>query len=226
VAIRVFLVSNHQLIVWGLTRLLESQPTCFELVQVASVLTPQTDEAVLAASPDVVLLDLDTCPQEALKFIGRLAKTVLRSKILLLTRNGDFALQDQAVMCGARGVIDHSATPGQVLAALSKVHDGQLWLNRDATARVFGEMARSGNGVLNPLQSDALHVLTEREKQIVYFFAHKVTDSGKAIARKLHISESTLRNHLTSIYDKLGVVNAHGLRAYAAHHRLDAQPLG
>jgi DNA-binding NarL/FixJ family response regulator len=50
-------------------------------------------------------------------------------------------------------------------------------------------------------------------------------EPGKTIAEKLHISESTLRNHLTSIYDKLGVANRHGLLAYAYQNGFAAQAL-
>lgn len=221
-ASRVFLISNHQLIVWGLTRLLASQAANFELVQVASVLTLETEAAVLSASPDIVLLDLDMGPQEALKFICRLGATALPSKILVLTRSADITLQDQAVMSGARGLVDHSATPDMVLVALTKVHQGQLWIDRDATARVFGKLARGGQTALDTRKTDCWHTLTERERQIVIFLACHDGESGKAIARKLHISESTLRNHLTSVYDKLGVVNAHGLRAYTSRQRLGA----
>jgi DNA-binding CsgD family transcriptional regulator len=65
--------------------------------------------------------------------------------------------------------------------------------------------------------------LTVREREIIAISATHAGATGKTIAEKLHISEHTLRNHLTSIYEKLGLANRLELFAYAHQHKLAKQ---
>lgn len=222
--IGVFLISDCRLAVWGLERLLETEPLQFSSAGAAFVCDPPALEAAAKAAPDVVLLDIDSDPANVLPFIGRLQEVLPRAKILLLTRLGDSALQDCALLMGARGVIDKSTAPDQLLSALVKVHEDQIWLDRDAVGRLFVEFSRmSKNPAQAPVQ-DQFASLTEREQQIVTFIAGNSGQPGKTLATKLHISESTLRNHLTTIYEKLGVANRTGLVAYAFQNGLDKHP--
>jgi DNA-binding NarL/FixJ family response regulator len=104
------------------------------------------------------------------------------------------------------------------------VHEGQLWLDRAATGRVFLEFSRQGAGpAVNPEQKK-IASLTERERKIVSFLVTHAGATARVIAGELLISEHTLRNHLTSIYDKLGVANRLELFAYAQKHGLDKLP--
>lgn len=219
-AIRIFLISDYQLVVWSLVQLLEAQPQRFRLMATAATLTPSTVDAVVAASPDIVLLDIDMDPEGFLSLIPSLLSVTSQRKILLLTRMTDTHIQDRALMIGVCGVIGKNTAPDAVLTALSKVHEGQLWIDRDTTARVFGALKRNANGQAGAAPPNKLNTLTKREQQIVRLYACHSGDTGKAMASKLNISESTLRNHLTSIYEKIGVSNVYGLNAYAVQHGL------
>ncbi len=214
--IRVFVISDHHLMGWAIGQLLESAANRFR----AAGSSPASDEAgiqaVVAAAPDVVIFDIDSDPAQVMPRITRLVSAVPNAKILLFTRLNDTTLQDRAVIGGARGVLDKGVTPEQILSALTKVHDGEVWLDRLATGRVFVELSRIGSR--KPAVHDGTHKLanlTEREQQIVAFITINSGEPGKTVAARLCISESTLRNHLTSIYDKLGVGNRNGLLAYA-----------
>ena len=174
----------------------------------------------MALDVDVVVFDLDSLGPRALPLLSRL-RDRSQAKVLLLSRGDDSELVDKAVLHGARGIINRQGTPATLLNAIEKVHEGQLWLDRNATGRIFVEFLRHGGGQPRGDGGDAkLQQLTEREHQIVTFLAHNDGDPGKVIADKLNISESTLRNHLTSIYDKLGVANRPGLLAYARQNGL------
>lgn len=215
-AIQVFLVSDHQLITWALTHLLESAAKRYRLVGTAGAVDPVSLRAMVAGAPDIVLLDMDSEPERLMEAITAVHAAVPSAKPLLLTRLSDTGLQDRAVINGARGVLDRNATPEQILTALAKVQEGQVWLDRVATGRVFVELSRIGTR--KPAASaaaDKVASLTEREQEILAFITQNSGEPGKALAAKLRISESTLRNHLTSIYDKLGVANRNGLLAYA-----------
>lgn len=214
-AIRVVLLTDSQLVNWGLTKLLETAPGRFRLALSRPVFDATTYPAVGAAVPDIILFDIDGEPAQAVARVTRLVATAPAAKIILLTRLADTALQDRAVIAGARGVLDRTAAPEHILTALTKVYEGQVWLDHAATSRVFVELSRLGSGKATPAGPDKVASLTEREQQIVAFITANSGEPGKTVAAKLCISESTLRNHLTSIYEKLGVANRNGLLAYA-----------
>lgn len=215
-AIPVFLVSDHQLTTWALTQLLENSARRFRFAGACGSVDQTTLRSIVAAAPDLILFDIDGEPESVMACLASLSAAVPQAKVLLLTRLSDTNLQDRAVIHGARGVLDKSATNEQILTALAKVHEGQVWLDRVATGRVFVELSRIGTR--KPAASsvsDKIATLTEREHEILAFITQNSGEPGKSLAAKLRISESTLRNHLTSIYDKLGVANRNGLLAYA-----------
>ena len=217
-AIRVFVVSDHRLLLEALTDQLAKTSRDFILAGSCATLA-QASELLKSAAADILLLDMDGESEALLAFISALQEA-MSIRILLLTRHQDHALEDKAVVLGARGLIDRDTSAEQLLNALEKVHQGQVWLNREATGRVFVELARWGRDKpLDPNEAKMAQ-LTEREQHIVACIARSHGEPGKTIAEQLHISESTLRNHLTAIYGKLGVVNRHGLLAYAYQHGL------
>lgn len=221
--IKVFLITDFCLLARALEHFLGAAPQRFEVVGSAL-----TDEEALGQlrhlAADVIILDIDGAGERALALLARL-RELTSGKLLLLSRLDNGALQDKGVMAGARGVLDRNLNPETLLTALEKVHEGQLWLDRAATGRIFVEFSRLGGPPARPeTPAGKRFQLTEREHQIVAFIAHNTGEPGKIIASKLHISESTLRNHLTSIYEKLGVANRPGLLAYAFQHGLAEPP--
>lgn len=221
--IKVFLITDFCLLSRALEQFIGGAPLRFELV--GSAAYGQDAVSKLRETPaDIVLLDIDGLEGHVLPLLATLREHT-HAKVLLLTRFTNHALQDKAVMQGARGVLDRHLTPETLLTALEKVNAGQVWLDREATGRIFVALSRAGNHPDKAdLTADKLVQLTEREHEIVAFLAHNTGEPGKVIASKLHISESTLRNHLTSIYDKLGVTNRPGLLAYAFQHGLTEPP--
>ena len=106
---------------------------------------------------------------------------------------------------GVRGVLDNSTSPDQLLNAIEKVSEGQVWLDRTTTARVFVELSRRKNRELDDPVVKAVSSLTERERMLVATVAQNSDVPRKVLADMLSISDSTLRNHLSVIYSKLGV---------------------
>lgn len=206
------------LVAWGLERLVESaQPRLTLAGSVASVA-----EYLLSLhqyAPDVVVLDLDS--EDCIESLVDLHSQT-NARILVVTGSSDVALHDRAVLAGARGVVDkrESASASTLLKAIEKVHDGELWIDRNATSRIFLELARKkAERDIDPEQQK-IAKLTRREQQTIASLASDPSAPGKLVAEKLHISEHTLRNHLTSIYSKLGLTNRVDLYAYAHKHGL------
>ncbi len=220
--IRVFLIDDHRSILWGLEKLIQSGKPAMEVV--GSTTNCAAALALLdQAAPDVILLDIDLGKESGLDAIPRL---MARSpaKILVLTGLRDKSVHDQAVLAGARGVVEKEASAETILAAIEKVHDGQLWLDRAATGRVFVGFARQGAAQAADPEQQKISALTDREREIIAVTVSHAGATARVIAETLHISEHTLRNHLTSIYEKLGVANRLELYVYADKHDLRQIP--
>lgn len=216
--IRVMLIDDHKTMLWGLQRLIEGENSRMEVVGTAG----NCDEAlaqIATLAPDVILLDLDLGGKCSLDILPALLANGV-SRALILTASRDQATLDLAVVRGARGVVHKEAPAEQVLKAIEKVHQGELWLDREVLGRVFGEFMNPAAARKPDPETEKAAALTAKERKIVDTV---VTGSGalnKALAQRLFISEHTLRNHLTSIYQKLGVSNRLELYVYAVKHQI------
>lgn len=216
--IRVFLIDDHRSILWGLQRLIESGRPAMEVVGSAENCAEALD-LLESASPDLILLDIDLGKENGVDEIPKLiAKS--RAKVLMLTGVRDKSAHDRAVLAGARGVVEKEASAETILTAIRKVHEGEIWLDRTATGRVFVEFSRESAPQTKDPEMEKIASLTQRERMIVAVTASNAGATAKVIAQTLFISEHTLRNHLTSIYSKLEVANRLDLFAYAHRNGL------
>ncbi len=212
--IEVMLVDDHQTMLWGLQRLLEGAGMRI----VASATTVEAARLELAQCvPDIVLLDLDlngVCSLALLPLILANEKT----RVLVFTGSRDDALLDRAIRAGARGLLRKDASAEQVIKAVGKVCEGELWIEHTVMARVLNELTRP------PAKADPeaqrLASLTPREHKIIASIVSGNGALNRSLAQSLFISEHTLRNHLVSIYKKLGVANRLELYVYAVKHHL------
>jgi DNA-binding NarL/FixJ family response regulator len=214
-SVEVFVVAPAMLC-WGLERLVQSALPRIELTGTASSLA-EAQERLTRCSAHVVVLDLDGgYDLEALTEFnaGR------QCKLLVLTSSHDNELLDRAVVAGVRGVVRKSDPPQALLKAIEKVNDGELWIDRSAAGRIFMEMSRQNAARANDPDQQKIALLTSRERQTIIAVASDTAAPGKVIASRLCISEHTLRNHLSSIYGKLGLQSRLDLYAYATKHRL------
>lgn len=218
-AIRVLLVDDHPCFLWGLEQLINTRNPQMTVVGTAG----QGIEALKLASetrPDVIVLDIDLGIENGVDLLSRLI-ACSGARILALTDSRDPGRRDSAVLAGARGVVGKEERPETLLQAIRKVHDGELWLDRSATGRVFVELSRALQGGGKTDEQSRIASLTRREREVVGIVSTHPAASVKAIARMHHISEKTLRNHLTSIYDKLRLSSRLELHVFASTHKLD-----
>lgn len=217
--IRVLLVDDHRIVLWGLERLIEGEKPRMEVVGSA---TNRSEALSLAdkVSPDVIVLGIDLSDGNGVDAIpGLIAKS--KAKVLVLTGLRDQSIHDHAVLAGASGIVEKEDPAETILKAIEKVYAGQLWLNRITTGRIFVELSRKSPAKDVDPERRKILTLTPRERKIIAVMATNVGAKAKAIGEKLHISESTLRNHLTSIHGKLEVANRLELFVYASKHGLN-----
>jgi DNA-binding NarL/FixJ family response regulator len=136
------------------------------------------------------------------------------ARVLVLSgaRDGKHEL---AILRGACGVVHKDDTPELLIKAIRKVHQGELWLDRNSTGRLFVELSRHKGP---SAAESAIASLTDREHDVVRSLVKQPGADNKTLATSLHIGEHTLRNHLSRIYDKLGVPNRFELYIFAQRH--------
>ena len=214
--IRIMLVDDHRSVLWGLEKLIEGESPGMEVIGKATT----SAEAMLlldSTSPDIILLDIDLGGENGIHAIPALiAKS--KSRVLVLTGSRDSSVHDSAVLAGAMGVVEKGESADTILKAIQKVHQGEIWLDRTATGRIFLELSRNKAAEAQNPEQKKIASLTPRERQIVAEIGGDASAGSKVIAERLHISEHTLRNHIASIYEKLQVSSRLELFAYAGKH--------
>ena len=217
-AIRIMLVDDHQTMLWGLEQLIRSEAPRMEVAGTART----SEEAVSAAArlaPDVILLDVDLGGSCSVDIVPVLIANGV-SRVLLLTGSGDQETLDLAIKRGARGILHKRASPAEVIKAIDKVYLGELWLDQAALGRVLGHLLNPAAAPKPDPDSHRRASLTAKERKVIQAVVEGNGALNKAIAERLFISEYTLRNHLTSIYQKLQVANRLELYVYAVKHGL------
>jgi|LakMenE01Jun11ns_1017448.scaffolds.fasta_scaffold9955424_7 DNA-binding NarL/FixJ family response regulator len=173
--------------------------------ELAQFLTTTTDRF------DVVLLNAE---QEQPSLMLRIA-AMSDAKILLLALEHELSNVEEWLKEGAHGLVNAQADSAELLNAIAKVYAGELWFNRQIASRIIANLAH--NKELTDVQK-RIAVLTAKEKLVV----KAVVDGGgktlRETAKDLEISENTVRNHLRSIYSKLGLANRLELFVFAQQH--------
>jgi DNA-binding NarL/FixJ family response regulator len=172
--------------------------------------------------PDVILLDLDLGVERGLDHIPALLRRFSPSRILVLTAIPDTRQHLAAVSAGASGVVIKEQAPEVLLKAIESTHTGETWLAQSLMAAVAGKLSQARPEKNDP-EAEKIAKLTPRESEIVGLVSEGM--NGERIAKRLGISEATVRNHLTSILAKLGLSNKFELAVYAHRHRLGPKVL-
>lgn len=215
--IRVMLVDDHLTMLWGLRKLVEAAAPEMELAATAT----DPEQAVAEATrtrPHVILLDLDLEGRSSLEILPSLVE--LGARVVILSGNRDNVLLGQALRLGARGVVGKDADPDVVLAAVRKVNGGEMWLTPSMMTVLLAALMPPPAVAVSDPEAERIAMLTARELKIVQAVVNSEGAGNKELAQQLFIAEPTLRNHLTSIYQKLGVANRLELYVYATRNRL------
>ena len=133
-----------------------------------------------------------------------------RLKVLVLTGCRDITVHDRAVLAGATGLTSKTGPVEVLLWAIERVHEGEVWIDHGSVSRIFHELTHRSD----PQEDQKLLKLTRKERSVVDMVKRYASASNREIAVQLHISENTLRNHLTSVYSKLGLSSRMQLYAF------------
>lgn len=220
--IRVMLVDSHRLMVSGLQRVIDDERPDLGVVATATSCADAVDLAE-RATPDVVVLDAALAGENEAAVVPGLING-RQTRVLLIGSAAAGLSHEVAILRGACGVVRKEDTPDVLIKAIKKVHAGELWLDRSTTGRLFVELSRQKSHALADPAGQKLHSLTVREQEVVRSLVTQPGADNKTLACSLHIGEHTLRNHLSRIYDKLGVPNRLELYVFAQRNGPNARP--
>ena len=204
-AIRVLVVDDHVIVRTGLEQLLATSDTV-ELVGFAA-----DGRAAIAAveqhRPDVVLMDLSMPVMDGVEATAEISRRWPAVKVVILTSFSEQQRVMAALDAGAEGYVLKHADPEQILAAIEAVHRGGAPIDPQV-ARVLLDAKRVGTTDHGSL--------TDRETEVLGLV--RVGLANKQIARRLDISERTVKAHLTKIFQTLGVSDRTQAALWAAEH--------
>jgi DNA-binding NarL/FixJ family response regulator len=205
--IRVLIVDDHAIVRTGLSQLLGTADD-IELVGAAG---DGAEVVGMAAElrPDVVLMDLSMPGTDGVAATGQIVAADPRVHVLVLTSFSDQARILDALQAGAEGYLLKHSEPEVILAGVREIVAGGSPLDPKA-ARVLLTNRRSPGPDLK---------LTEREREVLDMVGDGLPN--KTIARRLGISERTVKAHLTNIYQRLGVTDRTQAALWAQRQRRD-----
>jgi len=196
---RILLVDDHPLTRSALAGLLMQHG--FEVVGEAA----DGEEAIAAAAslqPDLILLDLSMPGVDGLTALPRLREAARDCEVVVLTASGTEENLLGAIRGGAAGYLLKSEPPERIVGFLRGVANGEAALS-GAVARRLLEQVRAGGGRGSGVPDSIGAVLSARELEVLLLLdEHLGTDE---IAKRLFISDHTVRSHVKSLLRKLGV---------------------
>lgn len=208
--IRVVLADDQAVVRDGLSLLLSTSAD-IEVVAVAGDGAAAV-RAVLTHSPDVALLDLQMPELDGAQVTAALAERAPEVRVLILTTYAEDDAILPALRAGAVGYLTKDSSGEVLVGAIRDVAAGRTVLDPHVARRLV-EMVRAGPASQQPEPASDAEGLTRREVDVVRLVAEGL--SNQQIARRLVVSEATVKTHLNHVLSKLDVDGRPGLVAWA-----------
>ena len=184
--VRVMVADDHLIVRLGLVALINSHDGMRVVAQAAS--GSEAVELYRAERPDVTLMDLRMPGKDGVDAITEIRDLSAEARVIVLTIHaGDEAVY-RALRAGARGDLLKTVSGEEIVEAIRAVHAGRSWIPEEIAGLAAAHMQHPP--------------VSPREIEVLKLIARGC--SNKRIADELVISESTIRNHVASLLDKLG----------------------
>ena len=194
--IRLILADDHRMLREGLTHSMVDAG--FDVVAQAG----DGAEAVRLAeryAPDVVLMDVSMSTTDGVEACRQMRSIVPDTRVVMLTMHTDPETLSAALHAGAVGYLVKDCTTDEVAGAVRLAANGDTVLSPQLAESLLAEVRRL-NEPQHPVSEE--RIVSEREEEVLQL----ITDGGSTpeVAAKMYISQKTVKNHLASIYQKLG----------------------
>lgn len=207
---RVLIADDQTLFRSGLARLLEEDPR----VEIVGQAVDGADVVKRAASlkPDVVLMDVKMPNVDGIEATRKIVSEHPEIKVLVLTTFDADSYVLQALRAGASGYVLKDSQPSAIISSILSVMSGERVMASAVANRVLDMLT----GATTP--KEFYDGLTAREIEIIKLLA--IGQANKQIAYRLHISEKTVRNHVSHMYEKLQIYDRSQAVLYAVRKGL------
>lgn len=209
---RILLVDDHDIVRLGLMTLLNDQPD-MEVIGEAST----AGEAVRSAEkfqPDVILMDIRLPGEGGIEATRQITSQGSQSKVVMLTSFADDELVLRAIQAGAVGYVLKQVGNEELLRAIRAAARGEALLDPSTTARLLNRVREAERKA----EEDAFRALSDREMDVLVHLARGRTNAE--IGALLNLSEKTVGNYVSNMFEKLNLNNRIELAAYAYQHHL------
>ena len=208
--IHVLIADDQTLFRSGLAQLLSAAPR----IHIAGEASDGAEALRLAhrLKPDVVLMDLRMPNMDGVEATRRIVKDLPETRVLILSTFDTESYVMQALKSGAHGYVLKDSSPQSIAAAVVSVYEGEHVTSASVAARVR-DLATGAQQTKSQIDG-----LTAREVEILRLIAEGIPN--KQIAKQLGISEKTARNHISNMYEKLGIYDRAQIVLYAVRKGL------
>jgi DNA-binding NarL/FixJ family response regulator len=211
ITVRLALADDHPIVLDGLEGLFRLEPD-FQVVA-RCINGEETLVAVRQHRPDILVLDLRMPRGDGLEILRALRREKLPTKVVLLAAGLEEDEILEALQLGVRGVVLKELAPQLLVQCVRKVQAGEQWLEKQVSSRVLEMLLRREAGV-----RAGSSVLTPREIEIVRMVASGLRN--RELARRLGVTEGTVKIHLHNVYKKLKVQNRLELVLHAQSNKM------
>lgn len=208
------IVGDHLIFRNGLSALIKSNNTFKVINQVNDI--PEAASMISNNKPDVLLIDSNQVSDASFKeFLSAHCEDV---PTIILTGSTDALEHQNYLLLGASGVVSKIQNSKVLFKAIEKVHSDDLWFKREVMKKTIEKLIKEKRESPKKIYSDKYADLTDREREVLLSVCKG--KKNKEIASDLFITETTVRHHLTSIFEKLNVKSRLALAIMAFNEKL------
>lgn len=209
-SINVLLVDDHKMLREGIKQLIEFDSEINVVAQASS--GEECVNIFKSEKIDVCVLDINLPDVAGTKLLKDLKKSNKSTKFLMLTVHNEVEYLLEAFDNGANGYILKDSGSGELIKAIKAVFSGERYIQPDLVPALNARLLKRED------DNDKAKDITKREKQILVSIA--LGKSNKDIAEEFDISERTVKNHITSLFKKIGVSDRTQAAVFAIRNNL------
>lgn len=216
--IKVMITDDQRLMREGLKTILDLEQD-LTVVQLAENGRDALDK-IADAQPDVILMDIRMPVMDGVESTGIIKRQYPGIKVLILTTFDDDEFIIEALKNGAAGYILKDLSSEKLVRAIRDVYEGNSIMQPEIAAKVISYITGAiKEPIDNTVPSELRHIeeLTDRERDVLKLVGKGM--SNKEIAKKLYISEGTVKNYISNLYGKLEVDDRSKLTLYAIENK-------
>lgn len=210
--IRVLICDDQIIVCEGLEAILSAEPG----IQVVGMALDGGEalDMIEQQKPDVVLMDLKMPGLDGIQATNHIASRHPETRVLVLTTYGDDEWIFDAIRSGAAGFLLKGTPKATLIEAVKGTAEGQTFIDPTIAGKLFTHIARC----TAPPDTSVVSELSNREVEVLRLLAQGLTNHE--ISGRLHLSNGTVRNYVSSIFSKLNVADRTQAAVFAMRHGL------